>query len=197
MRLTILFLPGLVFGLILAGCDRQKAPNPQGEEVSVRAPGNEGSAAAHPAVRLDRSQAGTLAPKVAFEDPQGRPVSLEDFHGRPVLVNLWATWCAPCVVEMPSLDALARREGDALTVLALSQDFGGRDEVDAFFRSHGLTDLLPYLDSEMRFMTEVGVSTLPTTILYDSEGREVWRMTGLADWASEESALLIAEAKAG
>ena len=64
---------------------------------------------------------------------QGRPTSWPAFRGRPVLVNLWATWCAPCVVEMPSLDALAVREGEALKVLALSQDMDGRQKVTDFF----------------------------------------------------------------
>ena len=195
MRLSITLLPGLILGLTLAGCDRQKAQAPQAE-----APGAEPSANAspsYPSGRLDRSHAGTAAPTVAFEDPYGRPARIADFRGRPVLVNLWATWCAPCVVEMPSLDALARREGDSLAVLALSQDFDGRQKVTDFFRRHEFTELEPYLDGGMRFMSALGIDTLPTTILYDSEGREVWRMTGLADWEGERAARLLLEAEAG
>ena len=192
MRRLIASLLGLACGLALGGCDRQKAPEPQGE-----APAAQAAAADYPTGRLDRSHAGTAAPNVIFEDPMGRPVNLSVFRGRPVLVNLWATWCAPCVVEMPSLDALAAREGDALEVLALSQDFGGRDKVTGFFRTHGFAELEPYLDSEMRFMTALGIDTLPTTILYDAEGREVWRMTGLADWEGERAARLLTEAEAG
>ncbi len=145
---------------------------------------------------LDRSQEGTPAPEVTFEDPQGQPVTLADFQGHPVLVNLWATWCAPCIVEMPSLDALAAREGEALQVLALSQDLQGREKVSQFFAERSFSELEPYLDSDMRFMTELGLSTLPTTILYDSEGREVWRMTGMADWESKRAERLLAEAEA-
>ena len=197
MRLPIVFLPGLLLGLMLAGCDRQKAEAPQGEPASaLPAPASKGSAD-YPTGRLDRSHAGTPAPNVAFEDSQGQPARLADFRGRPVLVNLWATWCAPCVVEMPSLDALARREGDSLVVLALSQDFGGREQVAEFFTTHRFTELEPYLDDEMQFMSALGIDTLPTTILYDSEGQEVWRMTGLADWESERAERLLLEAEAG
>ncbi len=129
MRLSITLLPGLVFGLVLAGCDRQKAEAPQGEAAAPAVAESAGKAvpASYPTGRLDRSHAGTEAPDIAFEDPSGEPARMADFRGRPVLVNLWATWCAPCVVEMPSLDALARREGDSLVVLALIQDFGGRE----------------------------------------------------------------------
>ena len=192
MRRLIASLLGLACGLALAGCDRQKAAQPQGE-----APEAVATPAAYPTGRLDRSHAGAAAPNVTFEDPMGRPVNLSVFRGRPVLVNLWATWCAPCVVEMPSLDALAAREGEALQVLALSQDFGGREKVTDFFRTHRFGELEPYLDSEMRFMTALGIDTLPTTILYDAEGREVWRMTGLADWESERAARLLLEAESG
>jgi thiol-disulfide isomerase/thioredoxin len=143
--------------------------------------------------RLDRSHAGSAAPAVLFEDPAGEPASLADFRGKPVLVNLWATWCAPCVVEMPSLDALAARE-QRIQVLALSQDMNGQAKVDAFFEQRKFAMLEPYIDAELTLMTQLGVTTLPTTILYDAEGREVWRMAGLEDWQSPRAAELIAEA---
>jgi thiol-disulfide isomerase/thioredoxin len=188
-----MLLLGLLSGLALAGCDRQKAEVPQGEAVGA----NQGSPAQYPTGRLDRSHAGTPAPDVAFEDSYGRPARISDFRGRPLLVNLWATWCAPCVVEMPSLDALARREGDALRVLALSQDIDGRQKVTDFFGERQFTELEPYLDGGMRFMSALRIDVLPTTILYNADGEEVWRMTGLADWESERTARLLAEAEAG
>ena len=199
MRLSITLLPGLVFGLVLAGCDRQKAEAPQGEAAAPAVAESAGKAvpASYPTGRLDRSHAGTEAPDIAFEDPSGEPARMADFRGRPVLVNLWATWCAPCVVEMPSLDALARREGDSLVVLALSQDVGGRETVADFFRRHRFTKLEPYLDDSMAFMSALRIDTLPTTILYDAEGKEVWRMTGLADWESERADRLLVEAEPG
>lgn len=189
MRSGIFALLGLACALSIAGCDRQKASAPQADAPGLPGPSESSG-------RLDRSHAGTPAPDVAFLDPQGNPASLEDFRGRPVLVNLWATWCAPCVVEMPSLDALAVREED-LEVLALSQDVAGRQAVDEFFAEREFEELEAYLDDQMAFMAALGLDTLPTTILYDAEGREVWRMTGMADWKGERAARLLAEADAG
>lgn len=200
MRLVIASLLALAFGLPLAGCDRQTGPVPQGEPPARTASPEEKATdrqRAYPTGRLDRSHAGTAAPDTLFEDPEGEPARLADFRGRPVLVNLWATWCGPCVVEMPSLDALARREGERLTVLALSQDMQGRQKVTDFFAERDFEKLEAYLDPELDFMTSLRIDTLPTTILYDAEGREVWRMTGMADWESERAARLLREADAG
>lgn len=192
MRLGIAFLLGPALGLALAGCDREKAPAPQGE-----APAAANAAHGYPTGRLDRSYSGTAAPDVAFEDPHGRIVRLADFRGRPLLVNLWATWCAPCIVEMPSLDRLAVREGEAMEILALSQDVAGRAPVERFFAGRDFARLEPYLDADMGVMTALGLDTLPTTILYDADGREVWRMVGMADWESERAARLLTEAEGG
>jgi len=198
----------------LAGCDRQNPPAPQGNGAnaattaaapvapagSAPAPGNETSHDAYPTGRLDRSHAGTAAPALAFQDPDGQQTRLAAFRGRPVLVNLWATWCGPCVVEMPSLDALAGRQtgGQGLRVVAISQDStDGRRKVTDFFAARRFQHLQPYLDSEMGLMFGLGLDTLPTTILYDSQGREVWRMVGMAEWQSDRVARLLLEADAG
>ena len=203
MRLVIACLPGLVLGLALAGCDRQKASAPQGEapvaanatanETAGTAPGDE----AYPTGRLDRSHQGEHAPDMAFADGQGQPTRLSAFRGHPLLVNLWATWCGPCVVEMPSLDALAAREGDSLRILTISQDTDGRQKVTDFFAAHHFTRLQPYQDGQMQIMTALRVDTLPTTILYNSQGEEVWRMTGMSDWQGARAARLLLEADAG
>jgi len=148
-----------------------------------------------PTGRLDRSFGGTPAPSATFLDPEGEPVSLADFKGKPLLVNLWATWCAPCVAEMPTLDALAKREG-GLQVLAVSQDLDGRAKVDAFFAERGFEKLEPYLDPELKLMTELGIATLPTTILYNADGKEVWRMTAKEDWTGSRATRLLKEAEA-
>ena len=181
----------------LAGCDRQKAAEPQGDPGSGPRQGAANGAATYPTGRLDRSHAGTPAPAATFEDPYGRPARIGDFRGRPVLVNLWATWCGPCVVEMPSLDRLAAREGEALQVLALSQDLDGRQKVTDFFAERDFARLEPYLDPDMAIMTALRVDTLPTTILYDSDGVEVWRMTGMAEWGDARTTRLLTEAEGG
>jgi thiol-disulfide isomerase/thioredoxin len=200
LRLPIAFLPGLVFGLALAGCDRQKAAAPQGgaPQAANASAAAAPAAEAYPTGRLDRSHAGTPAPDVPFEDGEGQPARLSAFRGRPLLVNMWATWCGPCVVEMPSLDALAARESASLQILAVSQDSddNARAKVGDFFRAHRFTRLEPYLDRTMGLMTGLHLEELPTTILYDAEGREVWRMTGMADWQGARAAALLREAGA-
>jgi len=211
LRRVIFILPGLALAFLLAGCDRQNPPAPQGNganaaaEAAPAAPagasaaGNESAAAQYPTGRLDRSRGGTPAPNAAFQRPDGGQVRLSAFRGRPLLVNLWATWCGPCIVEMPSLDRLAAAQpDDGLQVIAISQDStDGRRKVTDFFAARRLPNLQPYLDAEMGLMFAVGADTLPTTILYDSQGREVWRMVGMAEWQSERIARLLLEADAG
>lgn len=174
--------------LLVAACGE---PAPR-EDGLADQPGWAGPRQVAPAERLDRSHDGTPAPDVEFQDPEGDPARLADFRGRPLLVNLWATWCAPCIAEMPTLDALAGHQSE-VRILAVSQDLDGRDKVERFFAARRFERLEPYLDPELKLMGELGVTTLPTTILYDSEGREVWRMTGIEDWQSARAAQLIGE----
>jgi thiol-disulfide isomerase/thioredoxin len=177
----------------LAGCG-EESPSPSTNKTAEwQGPPK---TAIEPTGRLDRSHAGTAAPAAAFQDPDGNSASVADFKGKPLLVNLWATWCAPCVAEMPTLDRLAAREQGKLQVLALSQDFNGSDKVTAFFAARDFAMLEPYLDPRTDFMAALKIDVLPTTILYDANSREVWRMTGIEDWESERAAELIAEGSA-
>lgn len=186
MRLPLL----LILALMASACDG--GGTPKGGEAPSGWSGPRG-AEQSAAGRLDRSKAGSPAPTAAFEDPDGEPVSLADFQGKPLLVNLWATWCAPCVAEMPTLDALAAREKE-LQVLTISQDMDGREKVEAFFAAREFKAIETYLDPGLAMMTELKVESLPTTILYDAKGREVWRMTGIEDWTGERAAELIKDA---
>jgi thiol-disulfide isomerase/thioredoxin len=183
--------PAFLLLLALAACGKA-ARQPEAE-----APGQEAPAEAVPAGKLDRSKAGRAAPMAAFEDPDGAPATLADFRGKPVLLNLWATWCAPCVAEMPTLDRLAAREPGRLNVVTLSQDLDGRDRVEAFFEKQGYRNLETWLDPRMALMTGLEAGTLPTTILYDARGREVWRVVGMEDWESERAAALLEEGFSG
>ena len=175
---------------LLAGCSRTEArdPKPKIERQSPQAASF--WQAAHE--RADRSHAGMAAPDVLFQDPVGEPASIPQFAGKPVLLNLWATWCGPCVVEMPTLDALAVREKN-LVVLAVSQDRSGEEAVRAFFEARDFRKLEPNIDPEQTLMRQLGLDTLPTTILYDAHGREVWRLKGMADWQGPQAARLIGE----
>lgn len=144
---------------------------------------------------LSYAFAGRAAPDAAFKGADGRELALTDFAGRPLLVNFWATWCVPCKVEMPTLDSLAALEAGKVTVIAVAQDLQGRKKVVPFFESTGVTNLEPYTDPQNRVWSAIGGSPkLPTTVLYDSEGREVWRVIGGVEWDDEELIALLAEA---
>ncbi len=123
------------------------------------------------------------APDAAFTDLAGKRVTLADFRGRFVLVNLWATWCAPCIREMPALDRLAAAMGGAdFSILLVSQDRGGAAKVDPFFEKLGLTKLSTYLDPEGALGRAFGVRGLPTSVLIGRDGEELGRIEGAADW---------------
>src|SRR5437763_6625659 len=106
------------------------------------------TAQAGPVKGVDRSHKGTPAPGATFNDPDGNPTSLAEFSGKPVLVNLWATWCAPCVKELPTLDRLSEAQQN-VAVVAISQDSAPHASVVAFLKAHQITGLEAYQDSKM------------------------------------------------
>jgi thiol-disulfide isomerase/thioredoxin len=164
-------------------------------------PANETAAEADagPIKGVDRSHRGKPALDAAFNDPDGEPTSLAEFSGKPVLLNLWATWCAPCVKELPTLDRLAaaHRADGQLGVVAVSQDSGPQASVTAFLAKLNVKDLGAYHDPKMALSGALGPDTvLPTTMLFDAKGMEVWRYVGDLDWTSPEAAKLLAEAGA-
>ncbi|WP_447931784.1 TlpA family protein disulfide reductase [Sphingopyxis fribergensis] len=143
---------------------------------------------------IDRSHKGEAAPTAAFRGPDDAAVTLAGFRGKPLLVNLWATWCAPCVAEMPTLDALAAKSADRMTVIAVAQDLQGPEIVDPWFQKAELKVLQPYVDPQNGLL-DAANSALPTSIYYDAEGREIWRVVGAIDWQGKEATALLAEAK--
>jgi thiol-disulfide isomerase/thioredoxin len=186
----------------ISGCDRQSAAPAQGnaattdEVTSGEVTSGEagGSAApAAPQIGIDRSHRGDPAPTISFTAPDGKPTTLAAFRGKPVLMNLWATWCGPCVAELPTLNAAAASYADKVHVLAISQDTQKAADVPQFLNDHGATALAPYVDDQMGLSLGYGAN-LPTTILFDSTGKEVWRWHGGNDWTSARSKALIAEA---
>ena len=123
-----------------------------------------------------------------FVDEQGRKLTLEDFRGKIVLLNVWATWCVPCRTEMPTLDALqARFGGDQFQVVELSIDEAGFPVIRRFYGKIGITHLKPYLADSLRTFAALAVVGLPTTILIDRKGREMGRLVGPADWNSPDA----------
>lgn len=134
---------------------------------------------------------------IQFEDADGPSRSLNDFRGKVVLLNIWATWCTPCRKEMPTLDRLqAALGGDNFEVVALSID-RRMDAVRKFFAEVGIQRLAMYLDSSAKATRQLGAVGLPTTLLIDREGREIARLIGPAEWDSPEIAAFISCVIAG
>ncbi len=132
------------------------------------------------------------APQISFSDGAGTSLSLEDFRGRVVLVNLWATWCAPCVREMPSLDRLQARLGGAdFQVVALSIDRDGAAAIEPFYAAHGISHLPVYVDPRGAAPRALRALGLPTSVLIDRDGRLLARYEGAAEWDSPEAVALI------
>ena len=183
-----------LLALTAAGCDRQSPPPEQANaqaNATAASPDEATGATSTAQIGVDRSHKGDAAPATVFKDAAGKPTTLAAFKGKPVLVNLWATWCGPCVAELPTLEALAK--SGKVRVAAISQDTGAAAKVPAFLKEHGAPTLTPYLDDKMALSTGWSAN-LPTTILFDSAGKEVWRWNGGNDWNSAAAAKLIAEA---
>lgn len=178
-------------GILTGGCDRQagQTAQPPADAAATAAPKAEATGT------IDRSQAGSPLPAVTVTDSAGASLDLASLTGRPVLLNLWATWCAPCVAELPTLDELARTSSDSLVVLAVSQDMQP-GKVAPFLKDRGIQRLHPWLDEKADLSFKLGAGTLPITLLYDAQGRELWRFVGGHDWAGADAAKLIAEARA-
>lgn len=135
-------------------------------------------------------------PEIGFEGPEGQPLTLSDFAGKTVLVNLWATWCAPCREEMPALDALqARYGGEDFEVVAINVDTRNLDAPRAWLAEHGIDDLAYYAENRgtlMQTLQRSGhVVGLPTTILVGAGGCELAILKGPAEWSSEDAFAMI------
>ena len=177
--------------MAVAGCDSAggEAAQESAETASADAP---------PPPQLPgqivRAFAGTELPALSFADTAGNSLDLGNLE-RPVLVNLWATWCAPCVIEMPMLDTLAGELEGELDVRTISQDVRGAELVGPFFAQRDFAHLEQWLDPQ----NDLGVAfadggLLPMTILFDAEGREIFRVAGGYEWDSEEAIAQVREA---
>jgi thiol-disulfide isomerase/thioredoxin len=131
-------------------------------------------------------------PELTFNDADDKPLKLADYKGKVVLLNFWATWCAPCVKEMPSLDRLQAEMGkDRFVVLPLSLDGPSRPKVAPFYDDKKLSHLGVYFDKGRKAMQALSISILPTSILVDAQGRELGRLEGEADWDKPEALALM------
>ena len=168
---------------MVAGCDRQKEEQPQAPASGQETKG------------VDRAHKGEAAPAVRFKDPDGGDFDLTKFKGTPVLVNLWASWCAPCIKELPTLQKLEELQAEEgrLGIIAVSQDMAPQGSVEAFLAERDLGRFAAYHDEKMSLTEALKVQILPTTILLDAQGREVWRYVGDLDWTGPEAVKLLAE----
>lgn len=125
---------------------------------------------------------------VPFYIGDGTARTLGDFRGNPMVVNFWATWCAPCVREMPALDRLSAGVAeDGIHVFALSEDRGGAAIVERFYDESRIRHLPVMVDRGGKVVRALTTPGLPMTVLFDAKGREVGRVVGVAEWDAEET----------
>jgi len=168
-----------LLALALAACDSKPQSGPQGG-VPAESVG-----------RVDISQRGKEMPAIPFAAPGGGPATLTQFRGKPLMVNLWATWCAPCIAELPALDDIAGTQADRFRLITVSQDLEGAKVIAPFFREKGFKALTQYSDEQNVLMGAFGTETLPTTIFFDARGKELWRVYGAMDWKGTAAKKLI------
>lgn len=191
-RLSLLFL-ALLFGCGQASAPKADALATQQKDAQQKdAPPAAATPASAPVTgQFDTSHAGAPAPTLALErGPDGKSETIADIlrahPGKPVLVNLWATWCAPCIKELKTLDALAGST-DKLVVAPISQDMEGWRAVTPAWKKLGLAHLSTHVESKMQFGFELKATGLPLSILYGPDGKEIWRYAGDRDWNDMES----------
>ncbi|MBS0246843.1 MAG: TlpA family protein disulfide reductase [Proteobacteria bacterium] len=207
--------------MVLAGGVAGVAVGLAGVYVITTLIGNKGAsganAACRPAVELAKkvqpyargevaavnvAKAPLKVPALAFHDASGATKTLDDFRGRTVLLNLWATWCVPCRKEMPTLDALEQKRGNAdFQVVAVNIDTRDPDKPKAFLKEIGISKLAYYADPDAKAFQELKAIGrafgMPTTMLVDPNGCEIGTIAGPAEWASDDALKLIDAAVAG
>lgn len=141
--------------------------------------------------KLTVLEAPPAQPNMSFYLADETRMQLSDYRGKVILVNVWATWCAPCIAEMPTLDALqAEKGGSDFEVVTVSLDRTAEEPV-AFFEKNGIENLPAWHDGTFGLSARLALPGLPTSILYDRSGREIARVPGEVDWTSEEAFALI------
>jgi thiol-disulfide isomerase/thioredoxin len=202
-RRTALIVTGILAGLVvglagiygIGGFSRNaggdKACRPAVDLAAKLAPLTRGEVAA---VNVDKAP--LRLPTLSFADASGTPLTLADWHGKTVLLNLWATWCVPCREEMPALDALQEKLGGPnFQVVAVNIDTRDPEKPKGFLKEIGVTHLAYYADGSAKVFQDlksVGRAFgMPTTLLVDPNGCEIGTIAGPADWASQDAVKLI------
>ncbi len=179
----------------LGACDQKPQEAKQTAPAAQTAAQTRAPTTPSPKLHLDklkRHEDPQPAAATTFQDADGKDHTLADFKGKVLLVNFWATWCAPCVEEMPTLDKLqASLGGDNFAVLAISQDKDGAKVAAPFAKEQGWKNIALYVEPATQFMREAKLRGLPTTILVDRQGREVARLEGENAWDAPEISKII------
>jgi len=184
----------------LAPSDNGSGPAAAPETPAEAASGGTGLAKTGPLAGLNKGAMAAFLvhpkprdlPDFTFETGDGAAKSLADFHGKVVLLNIWATWCVPCREEMPQLNALqADLGGKDFQVAAVNIDRGGPDKARNFLNETSATDITLYTDPSGKLFSTLKAVGMPTTLLIDRDGKEIGRLVGPADWASPEAKKLI------
>lgn len=178
-------------GKLLAGSAGETACTSKDEKLAAVERAIQGEVAA--LIPAESSQSLTA---ISFTGPDGEAMSVADFSGKTLLINLWATWCAPCRAEMPALDELQAAKGsDRFEVVAVNVDRGGDEKPQAFLDEIGIQSLAYYRDSSMEIFNELktrGLALgLPVTVLVDGEGCLLAHMNGPAEWSSDDAKHLV------
>ncbi len=183
------------FGAVYVTLGRSdNAAVPAGEEVRASSPG---TTAARPAsgdkmAAFVHKKSPSALPDITFNDADGNTLTLADFKGKTILLNLWATWCSPCREEMPALDRLQKElGGEKFEVVALSLDRKGAEASKKFLDETKANNLKLYIDASAKQGTALKIVGMPTTILIDKEGQELGRLAGAAEWDSTDAKKLI------
>ena len=179
--------------VVAAAPDPDKAAACEAKADAARAIASEAKGEVAAMLAADPPQ---LLSDLAFDGPDGTPMTLADRAGKVLLVNLWATWCAPCRKEMPALDALQKEAGgDDFEVVAVNVDTGGDEKPKKFLGEIGIENLAFYRDDTLELFNTLkrrGLALgLPVTLLVDREGCLMAHMNGPAEWAGEDARRLI------
>lgn len=187
-RLTML-ATGLAAVIIIgvAALATREASGPASSDAAPEAAGPSAKPAKSNFGQIVWHESPVSAPATVFQDGSGAEISLLDFEGKVLIVNFWATWCAPCVKEMPTLDALQQKlGGPEFEVLAISQDREGARLAKAFMDTNQWTNLALYTEPGVRFAKDAGLRGLPTSLVIDKLGNEIGRVEGDTDWGNPD-----------
>ena len=171
MKILKRFITAIILGLTLSTPIAHSQSEVKGGELSS----------------LKIHKAAINIPKIEFIDQSGRKISNANFIGKVSVINLWATWCSPCVKELPSIDRLAKSVNrENIKIYAVSQDRAGNKIVPAYFQKLNLKNLTIYLDNQGSLMAAFKTPVLPTTVIIDKNGMEIARLVGGINWDSQE-----------